>query len=56
VTTPRVLYLSGWPIGARGEGAVSFVYEQIDALSRDVRAAYAEHRFDGVMSWTRRRR
>jgi glycosyltransferase involved in cell wall biosynthesis len=55
VTSPRVLYLCGWPIGAHGEGAVSFVYEQIDALSRNVRAAYVEHCFEGITSWTRRR-
>lgn len=53
--SPRVLYLSGWPIGAHGEGAVSFVYEQIEALARDVQAVYVEHRFDGAVSWTRRR-
>jgi len=55
MTQPRVLYLSGWPIGAHGEGAVSFVYEQIDTLARDVQAVYVEHRFDGAVSWTRRR-
>jgi glycosyltransferase involved in cell wall biosynthesis len=55
VTSPRVLYLCGWPIGAHGDGAVSFVYEQIDALSSDVQAVYVEHRFDGAVSWTRRR-
>lgn len=55
MTLPRVLYLSGWPIGAHGEGAVSFIYEQIDALARDVHAVYVEHRFDGAVSWTRRR-
>lgn len=55
MTSPRVLYLCGWPIGARGEGAISFVYEQIDALARDVQAVYVEHRFDGAVSWARRR-
>lgn len=55
MTSPRVLYLSGWPIGAHGEGAVSFVYEQVDALTRDVQAVYVEHRFDGAVAWTRRR-
>lgn len=55
MTSPRVLYLSGWPIGAHGEGPVSFVYEQIDALARDVHAAYLEHHFDGAVAWTRRR-
>jgi glycosyltransferase involved in cell wall biosynthesis len=55
VKSPRVLYLSGWPIGARGEGAVSFVYEQIDVLAHDVHAVYVEHRFDGAVSWTRRK-
>lgn len=52
---PRVLYLSSWPIGARGEGAASFVYEQIEALSRDVRALYVEQRFDNTLGWARRR-
>lgn len=52
---PRVLYLSGWPIGAHGEGAVSFVYEQIEALARDVQPVYVDHRFDGTVSWARRR-
>lgn len=51
----RVLYLSGWPIGEHGEGAVSFVYEQIEALARDVQAVYVEHRFDGALSWARRK-
>lgn len=51
----RVLYLSGWPIGARGEGAVSFIYDQIAALARDVEALYLEHRFAGAVSWARRR-
>lgn len=55
MNSPRVLYLSGWPIGARGEGAVSFVYEQIEALARQVQAVYVEHRFDGAVSWARRR-
>lgn len=55
MTRPRVLYLSGWPIGAHGEGAASFVYEQIDALGRDVEALYVEHRFDRAISWARRR-
>lgn len=55
MTRPRVLYLSGWPIGAHGEGAASFVYEQIDALARDVQALYVEHRFDGAISWARRK-
>lgn len=55
MTLPRVLYLSGWPIGAHGEGAVSFVYEQIDALARDVQALYVDHAFDGTVGWTRRR-
>ncbi|MGH7647305.1 MAG: glycosyltransferase [Gemmatimonadaceae bacterium] len=54
MTSPRVLYLCGWPMGAHGEGAVSFVYEQIDALSRNVLAAYAEHCFEGITTWTRR--
>lgn len=55
MTPTRVLYLSGWPIGAHGQGAASFVYEQIDALAHDVQAVYVEHRFDGAVSWTRRR-
>jgi len=55
VTRPRVLYLSSWPIGARGEGDVSFVYEQIDTLARDLDAVYVEHRFDSAVSWTHRR-
>jgi len=55
VTSPRVLYLSGWPIGARGEGAVSFIYEQIEALAHDVQAVYVDHHFDGAVSWTRRK-
>lgn len=53
-TRPRVLYLCGWPLGARGEGAVSFVYEQIEALAGDVEAAYAEARFATVWRWARR--
>lgn len=55
MTAPRVLYLSGWPIGARGEGAASFVYDQIEAVSDDVRALYIEHRFDSALGWARRR-
>ena len=55
MTPPRVLYLSSWPIGAHGEGAVSFVYEQIDALSADVRALFVEHRFDSAFGWAGRR-
>ena len=45
---PRVLYLSGWPIGAHGEGAVSFVYEQIEALAAVVDAVYADVRFESL--------
>lgn len=52
---PRVMYLCGWPIGARGEGTASFVYEQIEALSSDVRALYVEHRFNSALGWARRR-
>jgi glycosyltransferase involved in cell wall biosynthesis len=55
VNPVRVLYLCGWPIAPHGEGALSFVYEQIDALTPNVDAAYVEHRFEGVMRWTRRR-
>jgi glycosyltransferase involved in cell wall biosynthesis len=55
MSTPRVLYLSSWPVGAHGEGAASFVYDQIDALSNDVRAVYVEHRFDNAIGWARRR-
>jgi glycosyltransferase involved in cell wall biosynthesis len=44
----RVLYLSGWPIGAHGEGAVSFVYEQIEALAVVVDAVYADVRFESL--------
>src|SRR6185437_8936429 len=52
---PRVLYLSGWPIGAHGEGPVSFVYEQIQVLSHDVQACYIQHHFDAAFSWARRK-
>jgi len=52
---PRVLYLCGWPIGSHGEGAASFVYEQIAELAAHVRAAYVEHRFAGALDWARRR-
>lgn len=51
----RVLYLSSWPIGAHGEGDISFVYEQIDALSHDVEAAYVQHRFASVAGWIARK-
>jgi glycosyltransferase involved in cell wall biosynthesis len=40
--------LCGWPIGAHGEGAVSFVYEQIEALSKNVDAVFVEFRFCSV--------
>ncbi|MBX6332078.1 MAG: glycosyltransferase [Gemmatimonadaceae bacterium] len=52
---PRVLYLCGWPIGARGQGAVSFVYEQIEALASCVEAAYIEPHFVSMWSWPWRR-
>ena len=55
MTPPRVLYLSGWSIGSHGDGAVSFVYEQIQELACDVQAVYVEQRFDGAVAWTRRR-
>ena len=51
----RVLFLSSWPIGAHGQGAISFIYEQIDILSHEVDAAYAQHRFESVPSWLRRK-
>ncbi len=51
----RVLYLSSWPIGPRGEGPVSFVYEQIDALAAEVAAVYADLRFCSVWRWPARR-
>lgn len=55
MTQPRVLFLCGWPIGNHGQGAASFVYEQIEALAPSVAATYVEHRFTSVAGWARRR-
>jgi glycosyltransferase involved in cell wall biosynthesis len=49
----RVLYLSGWSIGPKGEGAVSFVHEQIVELSRYVDALFVEHEFSSLRSLAR---
>jgi len=51
----RVLYLSSWPIGAHGEGAASFVYEQVAALGKVVDACYVQHGFSDALSWVRKR-
>lgn len=51
IDRPRVLYLCGWPMGARGEGAASFVFEQIDALASSVRATFLDPRFTTIARW-----
>jgi glycosyltransferase involved in cell wall biosynthesis len=44
----RVLYLSGWPIGTGGEGAASFIHDQIVELSSVVDAVFVEHAFASI--------
>lgn len=46
-----VLYLCGWQIGDHGQGSVSFVYEQIEELSRYVSALYLRPTFAPWWRW-----
>jgi len=47
----RVLYLSSWSLFEGEKVSIPFIYEQIGALSGEVRATYLECSFTSVINW-----